>query len=274
MARAGFIRRHKVAVASNTALVLAAGAVVAYAVAADGYQAHEAQLNDGGIWVVHGDRGFTGRVNKPINQLDAVIFSDSGDRTLDVVQEGAAVAAIDRQAASAQVIDTSASQLDTSGKISIPALGDQQMGGGTFSSIDAENGDLWAVRLDPQRGRPLISSLDANSKPKVSVGATAALAVTESGTVVATSADEGTITYVVPDGDDFSKPREEDLPTQAGDPTAVTAVGERIVTLDAATGELAVIGGGTATVPADSVLQQAGPAADSVLVAKIGRAHV
>ena len=47
-------------------------------------------------------------------------------------------------------------------------------------------------------------------------------------------ADEGTITYVVPDGDDFAKPREEDLPTQAGDPTAVTAVGERIVTLDAA----------------------------------------
>ena len=77
------------------------------------------------------------------------------------------MAAIDRQAASAQVIDPAASKLDASGKISIPALGDQQMGGGTFASIDAETGDLWAVRLDPQRGRPLISSLDANSKPGV-----------------------------------------------------------------------------------------------------------
>ena len=268
MARAGFVRRHKVAVASNTALVLAAGAVVAYAVAADGYQAHEAQLNDGGIWVVHGDRGFYGRINKPINQLDAVVIGDGGiDRELDVVQDGAAVAAIDRQAGTAQVIDTSTSKLDNSGKISIPPVGDQQMAGGTFASIDTETGDLWAVHLDPQRGRPLISSVDAYSDPMLSVGEVAAFAVSQTGTVFATSADKGTITYVVPSGDDFAKPRKEDLPADAGDPSAVTAVGEQVVTLDAATGALAVIGGATASVPPGSVLQQPGPDAGSVLVA-------
>src|SRR5687767_8643709 len=121
VARAGFVRRHKVAVASNTALVLAAGAVIGYAVAADGYQAHEAQLNDGGIWVVHGDRGIYGRINKPINQLDAIVFAEGGsDRLLDVVQDGAAVAAIDRKAGTAQIIDPLTSKLEASGKISLP----------------------------------------------------------------------------------------------------------------------------------------------------------
>ena len=271
MARAGFIRRHKVAVASNTALVLAAGAVLAYAVAADGYQAHEAQLNDGGIWVVHGDRGINGRINKPINQLDTIVFGENGsDRVLDIVQDGAAVAAIDRKAGTAQVIDPLTSKFDATGKISVPTEGDQQMAGGTFASVDAETGDLWAVRLDPQRGKPSITSVDVQSKPLATVGEGAALAVTQAGTVIATSAEEGTITYLVPDGDLLDKPREDQLPDEAGAPTAVTTVGETVVTLDSTTGALTVIDGPTSTVPADSVLQQAGPDADSVLVANDG----
>ncbi len=268
MARAGFIRRHKVAVASNTALVLAAGAVIGYAVAADGYQAHVAQLNDGGIWVVHGDRGIFGRINKPINQLDTVVFGENGsDRRLDVVQDGAAVAAIDRTANTAQVIDPLTSKLDPTGKISLPPVGEQRMVAGTFASVDGENGDLWAVQLDPQRGKPLITSLDVQAKPLTSVGDAAALTITQSGTVVASSADEGTLTYVVPTGDTFEKPRETELPAPAGEPTSLTAVGEHVVTLDATSGELAVIDGASATVPADSVLQQPGPDADAVLVA-------
>ncbi|WP_310526193.1 fibronectin type III domain-containing protein [Nocardioides sp.] len=268
MARAGFIRRHKAAVASNTALVLAAGAVVAYAVAADGYQAHEAQLNDGGIWVVHGDRGIYGRINKPINQLDTTVLGDGGsDRPLDVAQDGAAVAAIDRLAGTAQVIDPATSKLDASGKIAIPPVGDQQMAGGTFASIDAENGDVWAVQLDPQRGRPLITALDVQSDPLASVGNAAALAVSQTGTVIVTSAGRGTITYIVQEGNAFDEPRTDDLPAGAGDPTAVTAVGETAITLDVAAGALSVVGGGSATVPPGSILQQPGPDAESVLVA-------
>lgn len=254
--------------ASNTALVLAAGAVIGYAVAADGYQAHEAQLNDGGIWVVHGDRGINGRINKPINQLDTIVYSENGgDRELDIVQDGAAVAAIDRMAGTAQVIDPLTSKFDGTGKISIPTGADLQMAGGTFASIDPETGDLWAARLDPQRGKPLITSLDVQSKPLATVGEGAALAVTQAGTVIATSAEERTVTYLVPDGDLLDKPREEELSDDAGAPTSVTAVGETVITLDGTSGELAVLGGPTATVPVDSVLQQAGPEAGSVLVA-------
>ncbi|HXH76900.1 Ig-like domain-containing protein [Nocardioides sp.] len=268
MGRTGFVARHKVAVASNTALVLAAAAVLAYAVAADGYQAHEAQLNDGGIWVVNGDSGIHGRINKPINQLDTSVLSDGGeDRPLDVVQDGAAVLAIDRKASTAQVIDPFASKLDAAAKVSIPSESDQQAAGGTFASIDPETGDLWAVQLDPQRGRPVITSLDAQSDPLASVGEGAALAVSQSGTVVATSGEEGTVTYVVTAGDGFAKPRTEDLPAAAGAPTAVTTVGDQVVTFDAVTGQLSVIGAGSATLALDAVLQQPGPSASSVLVA-------
>ena len=268
MGRTGFIGRRKVAVASNTALVIAAGAVLAYAVAADGYQAHEAQLNDGGIWVVHADRGIYGRINKPINQLDTIVFSDSGaERPLDVVQDGAAVFAIDRKSNTAQVIDPFSSKLDATGKVSIPSESDQQAAGGTFASIDPETGDLWAVQLDPQRGRPLITALDVQSDPLASVGGGSALAVSQSGSVIVTSAEKGTITHLVPRGDGFDEPRTEDLPEAAGAPTAVTTVGDDVVTFDRVSGQLSVIGAGTATLSTDTILQQPGPDATSVLVA-------
>ncbi len=94
--------------------------------------------------------------------------------------------------------------------------------------------------------------------------------MSQAGTVVVTSGTERTVTYLVPREDGIGKPRTEDLPEAAGEPTAVTTVGDTVVTLDSATGALAVLGGGTASVPEDAVLQQAGPASDAVLVASRG----
>ena len=167
MARAGFIRRHKVAVASNTALVLAAGAVIGYAVAADGYQAHEAQLNDGGIWVVHGDRGIYGRINKPINQLDTIVFGDDGsDRDLDVVQDGAAVAAIDRKAGTAQIIDPFTSKLGRhAARSPSPPTATSRWRAGRSPRSTPRRATCGPSQLDPQRGKPLITSIDVQSEP-------------------------------------------------------------------------------------------------------------
>ena len=75
---------------------MAAGGVVVYAVSADGYQAHETQLNDGGIWVTNSRDGFYGRLNKPIGQLDGAVFAQL-DATLDIVQDGAAVVAVNTE---------------------------------------------------------------------------------------------------------------------------------------------------------------------------------
>ena len=91
MARATFVRRHRAGIASGVALAIAASAVVVYAVTAEGYKKHEAELNDGGVWVVNGKKGWSGRLNKPINQLDGVVPGDNGKARLDIVQDGAAV---------------------------------------------------------------------------------------------------------------------------------------------------------------------------------------
>ncbi|KRF35221.1 Ig-like domain-containing protein [Nocardioides sp. Soil805] len=270
MARVGFMRRHRTAIASNAALAVAAGAVLAYAVSADGYQAHEAELNDGGIWVVNSKDGLFGRINKPINQLDSVVFADRSDLPLDIVQDGAAVLAVDERASTAQLINPVTSELEPTGRISVPSAGDLQLAGGTLAAVDAETGGYWAARVDTLTGRSLVTEVDRQSDPVDEVGEGAALAVSQAGTVVVTSPTDGTVTYLVPSETKFAEPRTEDLPGSAGEPSAVTTVGDTVVTLDADHGVLAVLGGATASVPEGSVLQQPGPDADTVLVADRG----
>ena len=111
MARATFVRRHRVGIASGVALTIAAAAVVGYAVTANGYKKHEAELNDGGVWVVNGKKGWSGRLNKPINQLDGVVPSEDGKTRLDVVQDGAAVVTLNVDSARGQAIETSRLEL-------------------------------------------------------------------------------------------------------------------------------------------------------------------
>lgn len=266
MTRTSFVRRHRAGIASGAALLVAASAVVAYAVTADGYKAHEADLNDGGVWVVNGQKGWSGRMNKPINQLDGVVPSQDGKARLDVVQDGAAVVTLNLDAARGQSVDTARLESQDGGAAAIPTLGDVGMGGGTLATVDAETGEVWAVRYDDQVGAPVMSTVDRQADPLAKVGKEAALAVGQDGTVVATSADKGTVTTIAPAGDALAKPTTRDLPGDAGQVSAVTTVGDRVVTLDADAGVLRVLDGATVPVPADSELQQPGPSADAVLV--------
>ncbi|MDR7251760.1 hypothetical protein J2X46_000732 [Nocardioides sp. BE266] len=266
MTRTSFVRRHRAGIASGAALLVAASALVAYAVTADGYKAHEADLNDGGVWVVNGQKGWSGRMNKPINQLDGVVPSQDGKSRLDVVQDGAAVVTLNLDAARGQSIETSRLEAQDGGSAAVPTEGDVGMGGGTLATVDAESGHVWAVRYDNQVGGPVMSAVDRQVDPIAKAGKDAALAVGLDGTVVVTSADKGTVTTIAPSGQVLGKPTTADLPGDAGQVSAVTTVGERVVTLDADAGVLRVLDGATVTVPADSELQQPGPGADTVLV--------
>jgi hypothetical protein len=266
VARATFVRRHRVGIASGVALAIASAAVTVYAVTASGYKSHEAELNDGGIWVVNGKKGWSGRLNKPINQLDGVVPGEDGKTRLDVVQDGASVVTLDLNSARGQAIETSRLQLQDGGSAAVPAAAAVRMGGGTLASADPETGDLWAVRYDDEVGKPLMSSLDSQSEALAEAGEDAALAVSQSGTIFVTSAADGTMTTVEPDGPGFGKPVTTDLPGDAGQVSDVTTVGERVVTLDGDSGVLRVLDGATVSVPEGSVLQQSGPSYDAVLV--------
>ena len=266
VARSGFVRRHRASIASGLALTVATGAVVVYAVSASGYKKHEADLNDGGIWVVNGKLGWSGRLNKPINQLDGVVPSPEGKTRLDVVQDGAAVVTLNLNSGRGQAIETSRLESQDGGSAAVPTVGDVRMAGGTLATVDAETGEVWAVRYDAELGKPVMTAVDRQADPLAEAGEDAALAVSQDGTVVVTSAEEGTVTTLAAQDGGFVEPTTADLPGDAGEVSDVTTVGDRIVTLDADAGVLSVVGGATASVPPGSRLQQAGPDAGAVLV--------
>ena len=165
-----------------------------------GYKKHEADLNDGGIWVVNGKLGWSGRLNKPINQLDGVVPSPEGKTRLDVVQDGAAVVTLNLNAGRGQAIETSRLESQDGGSAAVPTVGDVRMAGGTLATVDAETGEVWAVRYDAELGKPVMTAVDRQAEPLAEAGEGAALAVSQDGTVVVTSAEEGTVTTLAAAG--------------------------------------------------------------------------
>ncbi len=262
----GTIRRHRVAIASNLAVLLVVSGVLVAAFSADGYRAHEAQLNDGGIWVTNSRDGFYGRVNKPIGQIDGAIFAEL-DTQLDVVQDGSAVVGVNVSDGVIVPIDPAAvDHPDGEGAV-IPEAGQVQMAGGSVAVLDPASGEIRAERVDPLLGLPLVGNLDVQAPELARAGGSAALAVTQSGTVLVASADEDTLLRVEPSDTTFDAPTEDDLPSDVGPAVTLTAVGDTPVVLDSETGQLTVVDGPEVEVPAGSVLQQPGPEAGEVLVA-------
>ena len=193
------------------ALAVAVGGVVTYAVQADGYQSHQAELNDGGIWVTSNRDGSYGRINKPIGELDGTIFSrrtptSTSSRTarrssastcptglvipLDPPRCGRPTARRPRSRAT-------------------PAVG---MAGGSLAVLDTATGGLWATRDDPAARSP--GRLDARRPERAAghqVGKDAALAVALDGTVFAASAAEDRLLTLRQEGEtafaDARRPR-------------------------------------------------------------------
>ncbi len=263
----GQLQRRRAALASWAALAVAVGGVVTYAVQADGYQAHKADLNDGGIWVTSSKDGSYGRINKPIGELDGTVFSNL-DSNLDVVQDGSSVVGVNLSDGVVVPLDPAQMRVANDEEAAIPGSPVVEMAGGSVAVLDAVSGKLWAVREDPAVGTPPVGPLANQSDPVATVGEDAALAVSLDGTVYAVSSATDTLLTLPQRGDSgFGTPATDDLPGERfSDAIAVTAVGAVPVVLDSATGRLAVIGGAEADVPEGSVLQQPGPSASTVLV--------
>ena len=264
----GHLQRRRAALASWVALAVAVSGVVAYAVQADGYQAHTTELNDGGIWVTSNRDGSYGRINKPIGELDGTVFSSRLDSNLDIVQDGSSVVGINLSEGVVVPLDPAQMRVPDGEEASIPGSPAVGMAGGSLAVLDTASGRLWAAREDPAVGLPAVASLADQAEPLATVGEDAALAVALDGTVYAVSAAEDQLLTLAQQGDTgFAEASTEELPGDGfSDAVAVTTVGAVPVVLDAARGRLAVVGGAEAQVPRGSVLQQPGPSASSVLV--------
>ncbi len=265
----GAVRRHRVALASYLALALAVGAVVVYAVAAQGYRAHQTRLNDGGIWVTDNRDSAYGRMNKPIGQLDGAVFAGL-NANLDVVQDDSAVVGVNLSGGLIAPLDPATMRSPPSSDVQIPAAPQVEARGGSVGVVDTETGALWGGRIDTVNGVPDLSSVGREAKPLAKVGKGAALAVTESGSLVAVSAETGTLLTTTATSAGFGPIHTQHLeghPGAGATSLQLTTVGETPVVLDPSAGQLRVVGGSTATVPSGSVLQQPGPSATDVLVA-------
>lgn len=260
--------RRVLRLAPYLALLMVVTGLVWVAVRADGYQAHDPELHDGGIWVTNSTAGFYGRVNKPIGQLDSALFART-DSTLDVVQDGAAVLGVDTTGSSLSVIDPAQVKVPTGSTASIVANGQVQLAGGTLGVLDPAEGTVWGQRVDAVVGLPPVGGVDQSAEPLTVIGGDAALAVTGAGTVLAVSAETDELVRISAVGAAFGEETREQLTTPVTRGAAITAVGETAVVLDRESGTLSVPGSSVSTqVDPAAVLQQPGPAADAVLVAE------
>lgn len=263
---AGFVRRHRSALASWAALSVAATSLVVYAVNSKGFPAHKAELNDGGVWVTNQHIGALGRQNVPIGQLDGLAWAGkqvSEISGLDVLQNGAAVVSYD-PAGTLTPVDVTQGATVPDQQVSIKGV--PAIGGSVVSVVDPKTGSLWATQVDPATGQGSLSGVSGEAKRLTSVGADASAAVALDGTVVAASAARRSLTTVPALDGTFGTPERSSLTAKPdGGIAEITAVGDTPVVLDESGRVLTAkrvtdVGDGAR-------LQQAGPAAGEVLVA-------
>ncbi|USX52265.1 Ig-like domain-containing protein [Lentzea sp. HUAS12] len=266
----GFFRRHRTTLASGTVLVLAAASLVAYALTSTGNPVRQVDLNDGGVWVTSDRDGLFGRLNKPVGSLDAAFNPPGGAQQnyqLDVVQDAAAVVARDRAGGKLYPVDVARSVTVQDRGLALPSGGQVALAGGTLAVLDPAAGKVWALRVDLHAGVSALDQLSQETPPLATLDAadTAALAVGLDGVVHAASANGRTV-KVVPAESGFGEPEYGKLANSPKAPR-ITAVGGETVVLDAESGTLFLPGGRTAQAGRESVLQQAGPEAATVVVA-------
>ncbi|MDO7867832.1 Ig-like domain-containing protein [Nocardioides jiangxiensis] len=256
-------------VASWTALAVVSGVLVTYAVNADGYPVHKAELNDGGVWVTNQAMGAVGRQNVPVAQIDGRVFDGSeftSNPNLDVLQDGSAVISVNRASSLLLPIDAAmATGLDEQAVTS--AGSDTLFGGGSIGALDPSTGTLWASTVDPDSGTAQLTGLTKDAKPVATVGGGAIGAAGTDGTLYAASGEDGKVVTLRRAADTFEKPEVDDLSgDHEGGLAQMTVVGGTPVLVDEK-GNLLTPSDSLGNVGAGARLQQSGPGSDDVLVA-------
>lgn len=260
--------RAQATVASWAVLLLVTGLVGWLALRSDGVPPVDSELHDGGIWVVSNAEGRYGRMNKPIAELDGVVYDDATGADLDVLQEGAVAVGWNRGERSLVPLDGSLLRTVDVEEATLPRDAVAVLHGGTLAAADPATGRVWATAVDPVAGTVSTAGLAAEAPELAEAGAGAALTVTARGDVVVVSADRDRLTRLVRDRASYAGPRAEAVEAGLGGDVAATAVGETVVVHDRDAERLVVPGGPTvAGVPARAVLQRPGPEAEEVLVA-------
>ena len=227
-----------------------------------GAEIAQVDVNDGGIWVTNKSRQMVGHLDYEARILDGALRTEATN--FDVGQAGETVTVSDLT--SLTVAPVNVAQVSLGSPTALPSGSSVMQGGDVLGVLNASDGTLWTTSATS----PNPTSLSEGAAVASNMGSSAFVTGMD-GTVYALSAS-GTLTTVKRQGsvDQATTSTIDGIPADAL--LSLTVVGDQVVALDSASNTLFLPGGRTlnlsaANIEEGGVLQQAGPKADSVLLA-------
>ena len=243
-------------------LVLLVVALCIAGVIYKGAEVTQVNVNDGGIWVTNKSKQMVGHLDYDARILDGALRTEATN--FDVGQAGETVTVSDLT--SSTVAPVNVTQVSLGSPTALPAGSAVMQGGDVLGVLNASDGTLWTTSaVNP-------SPLNLSEAAALSSNMGASAFVTGMDGSVYTLAASGTLTTVKRQGavDQAQTSTVEGIPEDAR--LSMTVVGDQVVALDAESNTLFLpdnkrIDLSAAGVETGGVLQQAGPKADSVLLA-------
>ena len=243
-------------------LVLLVVALCIAGVIYKGAEVTQVNVNDGGIWVTNKSKQMVGHLDYEARILDGALRTEATN--FDVGQAGETVTVSDLT--SLTVAPVNVTQVSLGSPTALPAGSSAMQGGDVLGVLNAADGTLWTTSATA----PSPASLSEGAALASNMGASAFVTGLD-GSVYSLSAS-GTLTTVMHQGtvDQTSTSQIEGIPADAR--LSVTVVGNQVVALDSQSNTLFLPGNkqlnlSAAGVDEGGILQQAGPKADSVLLA-------
>ncbi|WP_127842822.1 fibronectin type III domain-containing protein [Actinomyces wuliandei] len=223
----------------------------------DGTAQADLRLHDGGVWVTSASDHLVARLNYPSREVDGAIRTTSA--SFDVTQDAADVLVPDTTDGSVATVDVA--QVSFSEHTQLSQADTVLQGGDRVVAVNSAEGTVRATTVDAVGSLAAVSPL-ISSMPDVTAVAG------QDGSIHAVSATTGSLVSLPATADGWETAAATSLSPTPGTDLAVTAVGDQPVVLERGTGVLHLPEGGTTDLGQPGLtLQQAGPSADSVLVA-------
>ena len=243
-------------------LVLLVVALCVAGVIYKGAEVTQVNVNDGGIWVTNKSKQMVGHLNYEARILDGALRTEATN--FDVGQAGETVTVSDLT--SSTVAPVNVTQVSLGSPTALPAGSAVMQGGDVLGVLNGSDGTLWTTSaVNP-------SPLNLSEASAISSNMGASAFVTGLDGSVYTLATSGTLTTVKRQGavDQAQTSTVEGIPADAR--LSMTVVGDQVVALDGESNTLFLpdnkrIDLSAAGIETGGVLQQAGPKADSVLLA-------
>jgi hypothetical protein len=261
--RRGWIARHASAFTTAVSGAVIVAVVATIAVVSGGYTAQRMDLGDAAVWVANADRGYVGRANTEVHELNSAVQLQS--RSIDLVQEGAAVIAVDATDARADIVDPVTSTVSKTVALP-PDQPEVLIAGDTAAVYSGGSGELWISTVDA------FSAFDAETQATLNLGAGSIVSIDDRGVLYAYTPSSGQVRRVdVARGASSARVVGSDLELE-GAGLQLTSVGSHWALLDPVTGSLIVDGtpvdlSGSITPENAPVLQTASSHGDGVLLA-------